>query len=815
MIEIGGRKLCESCFEEVGAQPCPVCGYDPSTAVNDPTMLAPGSILIGKYIIGRAIGKGGFGITYLALDNSTGKKVAVKEYYPFGLAIRNSGDPTVAVTTEENADVFRAGAERFYEEAKLVSRFNGNPNIVGVHEFFYENDTVYFSMEYLQGRTLKEYVQKQGLLTAPQALFLAYNVTNALMAAHSTSVLHRDISPDNIMLCSNGDVKLIDFGAARQVLMERSQSLSVILKPGFAPLEQYQKKGRQGPWTDIYSLGATMYYALTGEIPDDPMTRLEDDSTFSENRFGIEPKLWDVILRAVQLKISDRYADVFVMRSDLSAVDYQPQPIIVPQQPAISADVAFPTAMPFGSTHRTQGSTVRSAPEEQTIVPPPVPAGEPSFAAAPEETPMPVTTPVPEEAVPPVVPEEAVPPVVPVETGEFPAAVQGPEPSAPKKRLPKKAFIAAGGTVAAAAAAVIIAVSVGRGDGSVPVQETVNSGNYYSGTTVPSASESVPEIIPTEDDQEPEEPETTSRTSATTTTRKTTKSTTPEPDSEPPEDTTTSSSGSSTPEVTTTTSASTSAAAKPPATVDSVKIGGKSYSTDLESLTIEGAGLKNSDVADLKYMTNLDTLILNDNNISDISFVKYMPKLKYLYFHNNNVSDISAVKKLTGLVGFGANNNPISDISVLSGMKKLDSLWLCDTKITSLNAIRGCTRLTSLGVNNCAVSGSVSVLKKMDQLQRVCLAGCGISDISFLSGKPDLSYIYLGDNRISNVSPLWECESINELYLDYNNITESSFGTFNGLTVNGIISMKGMGLTEAQVADIASTLSGELDTIYY
>lgn len=231
--------------------------------------------------------KGGFGITYLAYDITTGKKAAIKEFYPYGLALRTAGNPTVAVTTSENASVFKSGAERFYEEAKLVSRFNGNPNIVAVHEFFYENDTVYFSMEYLSGHTLKQHIQEHGTLNPGQALFIAQNVSNALMAAHSASVLHRDISPDNIMLCSNGEVKLIDFGAARQVVAEHSQSFSVILKPGFAPLEQYKKKGNQGPWTDIYSLGSTLYYALTEDIPEDPMTRLDDEDCFAENKFNI------------------------------------------------------------------------------------------------------------------------------------------------------------------------------------------------------------------------------------------------------------------------------------------------------------------------------------------------------------------------------------------------------------------------------------------------------------------------------------------------------------------------------------------------
>lgn len=161
----------------------------------------------------------------------------------------------------DNANAFKLGAEKFYDEAKLVSRFNGNPNIVGVYEFFYENDTVYFAMEYLQGHTLKEHINTNGTISAPQALFIAQNVANALMAAHSSSVLHRDISPDNIILCDNGDVKLIDFGAARQVVAEHSQSFSVILKPGFAPLEQYQKKGKQGVDGYLFSWSNVVFCA--------------------------------------------------------------------------------------------------------------------------------------------------------------------------------------------------------------------------------------------------------------------------------------------------------------------------------------------------------------------------------------------------------------------------------------------------------------------------------------------------------------------------------------------------------------------------
>ncbi|MDE7304031.1 MAG: serine/threonine protein kinase [Oscillospiraceae bacterium] len=329
MIRIKGRTVCENCFEKTESSKCPCCGYDAENSANDPTMLAPGSILFKKYIVGGIIGKGGFGITYLAYDTKANKKVAVKEYFPYSIAHRSAGSTVVSVTSENNKETFELGAEKFYEEAQLVSKFNGNPNIVEVYEFFYENDTVYLAMEYLQGCTLKEYIRDHGVISAPQALYIANGVSNALAEAHGASVLHRDISPDNIVLCSSGDVKLIDFGAARQVIAEYSQSFSVILKHGFAPLEQYNSKGNQGPWTDIYSLGATLYYALTGDVPEDSMIRFDNDDTFKENRFGIEPGLWTVISKATDMKAENRYKDAHEMQADLNKIELKPEPIVI------------------------------------------------------------------------------------------------------------------------------------------------------------------------------------------------------------------------------------------------------------------------------------------------------------------------------------------------------------------------------------------------------------------------------------------------------------------------------------------------------
>ncbi|MCI5752631.1 MAG: protein kinase [Oscillospiraceae bacterium] len=416
MLKISDKNLCECCFAEISEEPCSKCGYSPESYPNDPSVLPCGSALMGRYAVGRLIGMGGFGITYLAYDIKMGRRIAIKEFFPFGLAARSSDHLTVSVSiNEESAAVFKNGAERFYEEARMVAGFNDNPNIVSVYDFFYENSTAYYTMEYLHGQSLKDHIVKNGVLSAEQAVFLARCVSDALMTVHEANVLHRDVSPDNIMLCENGKVKLIDFGAARQVIADRSQSMSVILKPGFAPLEQYQKKSKQGPWTDIYSFGTTLFYAMTGIIPDDPMTRLEDDDKFSENSYSIDDGLWNIVRKATMLKVKDRYGSVSELISDLEKLSVTPEPIIG------KAD-----ARRNGNTVRTQTMTAApsgypstasaAAPAEETVP-------EPNAAPANEKAPAKESAPAPVGKNAPA--EESAPASEEHKAKKFPAAIVG------------------------------------------------------------------------------------------------------------------------------------------------------------------------------------------------------------------------------------------------------------------------------------------------------------------------------------------------------------------------------------------------------
>ncbi len=328
MLQINNKNLCEKCFLPLQSNKttCKHC-FSGKNTDKYPTALPEGTILSGRYIVGKVLGKGGFGITYLCYDSKQDKRVAIKEYLPDALTHRNTGETQVSAYDGEKKDYFLKGAKKFFEEAKLVSRFNGNPNIIGVYEFFYENNTAYFVMEYLDGTDFKTYITENGgKLNENQVAFAADKMCDALIIVHSMGVLHRDISPDNIFICENGNIKLIDFGAARQVLGEASKSLSVILKQGFAPLEQYQKHGNQGPWTDIYALGASLYYALTGKVIDDAMTRLSDD-TLELN--GISPEFAAVIKKMLAIKTEDRYQSAVELKQAINSTGISFEPIII------------------------------------------------------------------------------------------------------------------------------------------------------------------------------------------------------------------------------------------------------------------------------------------------------------------------------------------------------------------------------------------------------------------------------------------------------------------------------------------------------
>ena len=282
--------------------------------------LRKGTRLIGRYTIEGVLGQGGFGITYLGMDELHKKKVAIKEFFPQGIVTRNiEYEDTVTVTLVGEKENYDKGKERFLKEAQTMAMFSKDKGIVKVLDFFEINNTAYIVMEYLEGVTLKQYLRENKRIVAEDLVELLVPLIEALDEIHSQGLIHRDISPDNIMVLPDGRIKLMDFGAARDYTEFGEKSLSIVLKPGYAPPEQYQTHGIQGPWTDIYALCATMYKCITGENPPDAIDRLVDDHLKKISAFGILvlPQIEEAIIKGMSVAAKDRYQNVGDFCEDL------------------------------------------------------------------------------------------------------------------------------------------------------------------------------------------------------------------------------------------------------------------------------------------------------------------------------------------------------------------------------------------------------------------------------------------------------------------------------------------------------------------
>ena len=282
--------------------------------------LRKGTRLIGRYTIEGVLGQGGFGITYLGMDELHKKKVAIKEFFPQGIVTRNiEYEDTVTVTLVGEKENYDKGKERFLKEAQTMAMFSKDKGIVKALDFFEINNTAYIVMEYLEGVTLKQYLRENKRIDAEDLVELLVPLIEALDEIHSQGLIHRDISPDNIMVLPDGRIKLMDFGAARDYTEFGEKSLSIVLKPGYAPPEQYQTHGVQGPWTDIYALCATMYKCITGENPPDAIDRLVDDHLKKISAFGIPvlPQIEEAIIKGMSVAAKDRYQNVGDFCEDL------------------------------------------------------------------------------------------------------------------------------------------------------------------------------------------------------------------------------------------------------------------------------------------------------------------------------------------------------------------------------------------------------------------------------------------------------------------------------------------------------------------
>jgi len=335
---------CPFCGAEVGnATICPQCGVTVATPSISVSLSLPlGTKLFGgKYSVGKVLGQGGFGITYMGADTILSRPVAIKELFPEGCQ-RNG--TTVQPTRIPPSD-FSSMKQRFLDEARLLASLN-HPGIVKVYDFFEENNTAYMVMEYLRGKSLAKLVEERGgALSEQEAVGYILKVCEALDVVHKAGYLHRDIKPENIIVCGDGRVVLVDFGAARSFMAGKTGRMTVILTPGFAPLEQYAEQAKRGAYTDIYALGATLYYLLTGQVPVSAADRFSGVELRGVREINgrVSRQVEEAVMKAMAMRVEERPQSVgeFVrlLTSPSVSVVATPQ-VSVPSVPQVSVERA-------------------------------------------------------------------------------------------------------------------------------------------------------------------------------------------------------------------------------------------------------------------------------------------------------------------------------------------------------------------------------------------------------------------------------------------------------------------------------------------
>lgn len=306
------NRICYNCMKEKDRADgiCPHCGFDNSRYRWQENELPPLTPLNGKYLVGRALGAGGFGITYIALDLNLQVTVAIKELYLSRISVRER-DTNISVSSRDR-ECFEDNKKRFFQEARVLAMFNegDNEGIVNVKEYFEENNTAYIVMEYLDGTTLRNKV-KQQTFTFEETKKIMEPICHALTKIHQFGVVHLDVSPDNIMMLNDGSAKLLDFGGARSLYTDDDADF-ICYKVGYAPPEQYMRNGKIGQWTDVYAVAATMYFCMTGKKPVESMKRRSKDTLEKPSKLGVKipSKIENALMTALELEPGRRFQTI-------------------------------------------------------------------------------------------------------------------------------------------------------------------------------------------------------------------------------------------------------------------------------------------------------------------------------------------------------------------------------------------------------------------------------------------------------------------------------------------------------------------------
>ena len=318
-------KICMNCFKlKNDSTVCPYCGQVGVPSPKEAYYLMPGTILSGRYLIGKTLDAGGFGVVYKTLDLKLGRIVAVKEFFPASLVCRTPGETKISIYSGDKEAEYRKGLARFLEEARNMADFAREPHIVNVFDFFEENRTAYIVMEYLNGLSLDKYIlQKSGRLSVEETIEIIKPVLSGLKVLHERSIVHRDINPKNIFITADNRVKIIDFGTAK-FCDENERTRTNIVSDGYAPPEQYKTRSVEGAYTDIYAIGATMYKAITGKVPTQALERAMEGDTMPTPKALVPevPENIDIaIMKAMAVKTKLRFQSVEEMSNALVSQD--------------------------------------------------------------------------------------------------------------------------------------------------------------------------------------------------------------------------------------------------------------------------------------------------------------------------------------------------------------------------------------------------------------------------------------------------------------------------------------------------------------
>lgn len=368
-------RRCMKCMHPLtaGETVCPECGRAYGSANAESFALKPGTILEGKYLVGEMLGQGGFGITYIGFDLLLEQKVAIKEYYPSGQVSRNPGSRGLTwYTSVQSQQAKQNGTQMFLKEARKMSKVDDIPNVVRVRDLFQENETAYIVMDFVEGETLKARLEKTGPLPWEQAKGIFLPAIQAMEQVHQAGLVHRDISPDNLMLTPDGKVKILDLGAAKDLSVNNGASSMQVAKGGFSPFEQYTQRGSSGPWTDVYAMAATVYYTLTGKLPPVATDRVVED-TISWEEPGLKAlsaQALEALQKAMVISAKNRMQSMEELEKGLYSTAVEPAPTPAPQP----VQEARPEPQPAPGT--------RPAPEETKPELKPTP--EPAPQAKPE-----------------------------------------------------------------------------------------------------------------------------------------------------------------------------------------------------------------------------------------------------------------------------------------------------------------------------------------------------------------------------------------------------------------------------------------------